>query len=47
MELYIVKERRKGIARYDDVLRKLWDHDIVTDEQVPLGKLSVVCSIFC
>ncbi len=54
MELYIVKERRKGIARYDEVgflfrahrhctrfhcavcqvLRKLWENDIVGEDEV-------------
>jgi hypothetical protein len=57
MELYIVKERRKGIARYDEVgyvflsmghgitislkrncqvLRKLWENDIIGEDEVRL-----------
>eukprot|EP00292_Cryptomonas_paramecium_P009767 CAMPEP_0113716750 /NCGR_PEP_ID=MMETSP0038_2-20120614/34092_1 /TAXON_ID=2898 /ORGANISM="Cryptomonas paramecium" /LENGTH=245 /DNA_ID=CAMNT_0000644365 /DNA_START=95 /DNA_END=831 /DNA_ORIENTATION=+ /assembly_acc=CAM_ASM_000170 len=34
MELYIMKERPKGISRYNEVLKKLWESDIVEDEQV-------------
>ena len=28
MELMIVKEKRRGIKKYDDILRKLWEHDV-------------------
>lgn len=34
MELYICKELRKGISKYDKVLRKLWESDVITHEVV-------------
>uniref|UniRef100_A0A7S0YW28 W2 domain-containing protein n=1 Tax=Hemiselmis tepida TaxID=464990 RepID=A0A7S0YW28_9CRYP len=34
MELYIVRELRKGISKYDKVLKKLWECDVVSEDLV-------------
>ncbi|EKX46963.1 translation initiation factor 5 [Guillardia theta CCMP2712] len=34
MELMIVKEKRRGIKKYDDILRKLWEHDIISEDRM-------------
>eukprot|EP00440_Ansanella_granifera_P066830 gb/GFBE01072478.1/.p1 GENE.gb/GFBE01072478.1/~~gb/GFBE01072478.1/.p1 ORF type:complete len:184 (+),score=58.80 gb/GFBE01072478.1/:1-552(+) len=34
LELYCYKERREGIAEFGDVLKVLWNRDIVGEEQI-------------
>ena len=32
MELYICKELRKGISKFDKVMKKLWESDIISED---------------